>query len=177
MTSGYQFEKPLPIYGRGFAWRPYKDESLISNDRFCLEQWHRIVYDIDSDRQWREFLKEYSHLCCCYVLYPDGSDEPIAMCYVLGEHALYEDAAPGSVVSVHGGGWKNDMGSKLMYAKSWITIVHHLVSLGCRVLTNVKEDNPPAVHLVTKTGFRPNKEGDYEYCATYDSFCNKLKNI
>ncbi len=169
MSLGYQFSDPLPISGRGFVWLPYSGESLISPERFALEVWHRIVSDIDSDEQWREFLVRYRHVCSCYVLYPNDMTEPIAMCYILGEHAMYDDAAPGTVVSAHGGGWRTDLGSKLLHARAWVAMVRHLASLGCTVLTSVKDDNLPARHLVTKTGFALNDIGMYEYDPASDA--------
>ncbi len=172
MTRGFNFQKPLPIPGRGFLWLPFNGENLITPDRFTLEQWHRIVYDIDDNEQWKAFLKRYRDFLACYVLYPDGATEPIAMCYLLAEHALYDGYMPGSVVSVHGGGWNNDTRSKLLYAKSWITLIHNLASIGCKVLTNVKDDNTSAKHLVTKTGFRLNELDLYEYHPDKDPFLN-----
>lgn len=172
MKDGYQFSQLLPILGRGFAWLPYQGESLISKERFSLDLWHKIVYDIDNDEQWKSFLKRYHDYCACYILYANGTKEPIAMCYILAEHLMYDDLKSGSVVSIHGGGWKSDFGCKFLYAKSWITLVHHLFSLGCKVLTNVKDDNLSALHLISKTGFRLNEIGMYEYYPETDLFWN-----
>lgn len=173
MRKGYSFEKPVPIQGIGFSWCPYKGEDFLSEGRFTLDQWHKIIYDIDDMGQWRTFLEKYKSVTNCYALYPSGESEPIAMCYLLAEDGMYEDFQPGEVVSVHGGGWKNDFHSKYLYAKSWIRIVHYLHSLGCKVLTNVKEDNLNTKHLVEGTGFRLNELGLYEYYPMKDKFINR----
>lgn len=170
MTKGYNFEKPVPILGTGFSWCPYNNEDLLSENHFTIDQWHKIIYDIDAMDQWREFLDQYKRVCSCYVLYPTHQAEPIAMCYVLAEDGLYEEVGYGEVVSVHGGGWKKDMRSQYLYARAWIRIVHYLHLSGCKVLTNVKNDNVNAKHLVEGTGFRLNEMDLYEYHSELDKF-------
>ncbi len=170
MTTGYNFEKPIPINGIGFSWRPYNNEDLLSDSHFTIDQWHKIIYDIDDMVQWRDFLDRYRRVCSCYVLYPTHQAEPIAMCYLLAEDGLYDRFSNGEVISVHGGGWKNDTPSRYLYARAWIRIVHYLHQSGCKVLTNVKDDNSDARHLVSGTGFRLNKLGLYEYHPARDRF-------
>lgn len=170
MKKGYNFEKPVPITGIGFSWLTYKNEDFLSKGHFTLEQWHKIIYDIDDMVQWGEFLERYKKFCTCYVLYPSHETEPIAMCYLLAEDGLYEEYGYGEVVSVHGGGWKKDMRSQYLYARAWISLVHHLHLSGCKVLTNVKNDNVKAKHLVEGTGFRLNEMDLYEYHPEYNKF-------
>lgn len=92
----------------------------------------------------------------------------IGMCYLLDEHGLYDEFSYGEVVSVHGGDWRNDLRSLSLYARAWIGIVHYLPSLGCKVLTNVKNDNVRAKHLLEDTGFRLNEMELYEYHSEQD---------
>ncbi|MDE6538395.1 MAG: hypothetical protein K2M13_10250 [Muribaculaceae bacterium] len=174
MKRGYDFEKPVPITGIGFSWLPYNNEDLLSDGFFTIDEWHKIIYDIDNMVQWQEFLERYRRVCTCYVLYSTHSIEPIAICYLLAEDGLYENYCNGEVISVHGGGWKNDFRSRYLYARAWMRIVHYLDGLGCKVLTNVKADNFAATRLVTGSGFSINELGLFEYHSDKDMFKNEI---
>lgn len=179
---GFNFDRPPchigPRDGR-FIWRLYSGEDLLAPGRFSLENWHKIVSDIDTMDEWRDFLDEYSSYSTCYVLYRTGDMTPIAMSWILAEHGQFDDCERGMAVSVHGGGWSDNFIDKNYYAKGWMVMTDYLSSLGCRVFTNVENNNPSALHLIKRTGFELscfdmyellNKKLLYGFLGRYDCF-------
>ena len=162
---GFQFDRPPsqigPRDGR-FIWRLYSGEDLLAPGRFSLENWHKIVSDIDTMGEWRDFLDEYSSYSTCYVLYRTEDMNPIAMSWILAEHGQFDDCERGMAVSVHGGGWSDRFADRYYYARGWMVMVKYLSSSGCRVFTSVENDNTPTLHLVGNTGVELSCFGMYE---------------
>lgn len=162
---GFQFDCPPCYIGSKdsrFIWKIYNGEDLLAPDAFSLENWHRIVPDIDSIEEWKLFLNEYSSYSTCYVMYRTQDVKPIAMCWILAEHGQFDNCRKGMAVSVHGGGWSDNFFDRYCYARGWILVIRYLSALGCRVFSNVENDNPTALHLIKKTGFKMSCYGMYE---------------
>lgn len=160
--KGFPFDCPPSHVGERdsrFIWKLYSGEDLLAPGRFTLDNWHKIVHDIYTTDGWRHFLKEYSSYSTCYVMYRTADECPIAMCWILAEHGMFDDCERGMAVSVHGGGWSDSFIDRHHYAKGWMLMIHYLSSLGCRVFTTVDANNAPARHLVENTGFRPSCYG------------------
>lgn len=173
--KGFDFSKLQSIEGQVFVWRPYNNENFISSQGFTITQWRNILSGIDTQIAFNKYLEKYKQILSCMVLYKKVESEPIGMCLLLEENGWWDNCFPGEVISVHGGGWHQDAANKFIYAKAWLTIVHYLHGLGCRVLTNFDMLNKPAGKLILGTGFIYNEEINmYEYSPKNDKFI-KLK--
>lgn len=170
--SHYDFTKPVPIEGAGFIWNPYTTEDFFNSNCFSLDEWRNIL-DIKNCRiEFEEYMEKYKNILKCFVLYKNSSPStPTGMCLLLDETGWFDNLQPWKVISVHGGGWFKDAANKFVYAKAWISMVHFLNALGCKVLTNFNENNLAAKHLILNTGFSKNKHLEmYEYNKELDRF-------
>ena len=124
-------------------WVPYSREEIIC-ERYSLDDWHKAVHDIDSEKEWADFL-ENTYLVKCYVLKLCSNDESIAFLYT-----LQEDFA-GKIFSVHGGGWDNP----LMYYRGYVLMLKHLLEQGLKIRTYCQLSNPRAIRFSRSVGFVP----------------------
>lgn len=133
-------------------WEPFSNETLCS--RFSFDSWHKMVADIDNDKDWAQFLGEYSDLVRCYVLYCKLDNEPIAFAYILQED---ED---GKIVSFHGGGWCRSVKHTMLYYRGMIRLVESLLERGLKVRTACKLDNIIAYRFIKSAGFVNYRNGE-----------------
>ena len=131
-------------------WIPYSNEEKIC-ERFSLDEWHMAVHDINSDKEWEDFLKD-SSIVKCYILKLCSNDNSIAFLYIMQENLA------GTVFSVHGGGWENP----LMYCRGYILLLEHLLNLGLKVRTYCQISNATAIRLDRAIGFVPYLYSDNE---------------
>lgn len=127
-------------------WKPYcKGQVLCEN--FNIEEWHKIVTDVDSDRDWQQFLSDYSHIVKCHILFRKIDDTPIAFAYTIKE----DDK--GKVVSFHGGGWDKSIANTLLFYRGMILLVEALLNDGLKVRTACLKGNTIAYRFIKSAGF------------------------
>lgn len=135
--------KVNPIDDQTIKWVAYtKDEKICG--RYSLDEWHRVVHDVDSDEEWANFLSE-STVVMCYILKLCSNDKSIAFVYTMQEDI------DGKVISIHGGGWENP----LMYYRGYILMIKHLLDKGLKVRTYCQLSNPSAIRFSRSVGFVP----------------------
>lgn len=127
-------------------WRIYDGEMPICS-RFSIDVWHKMVSDIHSDEDWRQFLIDYPDLIRCYVLYNKQNGMPIAFTYIMVE----DDYA--KIVSFHGGGWDNSLFMSLMFYRGMFVLVESLLKLGLKVRTACDLDNIRTYRFLKGAGF------------------------
>ena len=123
------------------AWQPISDKDLIC-EKFSKEDWHKMVADINSDRDWQQFLSDYSHFVKCYMLYRCNDNTPIAFAYIMQEDEK------GKVVSFHGGGWDKSISLTLLYYRGMIRLVEALLDCGLKVRTTCLKENSTALRFL-----------------------------
>lgn len=132
-----------PLSDGTIKWVPYCRGEIVCK-RYSLDDWHKIVHDIDSDEEWADFLEE-SFFVKCYVLKHCSNNESIAFAYVMQEN--YE----GTIVSIHGGGW----GSSSLHFRGYILMLKHLLEKGLKVRTYCHLTNTTAIRFDRSVGFVP----------------------
>lgn len=138
-------------------WRPYIAGQEICN-RFPIDEWHKMVADIDSDEDWEQFLSEYPQFVKCYVLYRINDNEPIAFAYTMQEDEH------GKVVSFHGGGWNKSISHTFLYYRGMTVLVEILLNCGFRVRTACRKENLTAYRFIKSAGFVNYRNSDtYHY--------------
>lgn len=126
-------------------WRSYTTVDIVC-DRFPLDAWHQIAGDISSDKEWSDFIINYSNSVKCWVLQESlTSDEIIAMIYVFNEDGKWQK------VSIHGGGWKNPM----LYYRGYVLMLKHLLDNNIKVRTSCQLLNTAAIRFSRSVGFVP----------------------
>ena len=134
----------MPVLSDGvIKWVAYHREDKVY-ERFSLDDWHKAVHDIDSDKGWADFL-EKSLIVKCYILKLCSNDQSIAFLYIMQENFA------GTVVSVHGGAW----GNPIMHYRGYILMLKHLLSQGIKVRTYCQLSNTVAIRFDRSVGFVP----------------------
>ena len=117
-----------------------------------------MVADINSDRDWQQFLSDYSLLVKCFVLYRKADDTPIAFAYIM------EEDDKGKIVSFHGGGWGKSIANTLLYYRGMIRLVESLLNDGLKVRTACLISNTIAYRFIKSAGFVNYRNSDtYHY--------------
>ena len=124
-------------------WVPYTRNEIICG-RYPIDLWHKAVRNIDSDKEFADFMEDVTSVKC-YILKELSSNKSIAFLYT-----LQEDIA-GKVVSVHGGGWENP----IMYYRGYILMIKHLLQKGLKVRTYCQLSNSAAIRFSRSVGFVP----------------------
>lgn len=127
-------------------WRPFTANVNICS-KFSINEWHKIVTDIDSDADWNDLVSEYYPFIKCYILYKTANGEPIAFAYTLQE----DDK--GKVVSFHGGGWDKSIHHTMLYYQGAVMLIDTLLNLGLKVRTSCLVDNKTAFRFLKSIGF------------------------
>lgn len=130
-------------------WEPYTAGDIICS-RFPIEQWHKIVGDIHSDKEWEDFILKYTNSVKCWVLKINKSNSPIAFVYIFNEEGNWQK------ISIHGGGWEN----YLMYYRGFMLMIKHMLDHGLKVRTYCQLSNPRAIRFVRSVGFVPYRYSD-----------------
>lgn len=124
-------------------WVSYSRNEIICG-RYPIDLWHKAVHNIDSDKEFADFMEDTTSVKC-YILKELSNNKSIAFLYT-----LQEDIA-GKVVSVHGGGWENP----IMYYRGYILMIKHLLQKGLKVRTYCQLSNPTAIRFSRSVGFIP----------------------
>ena len=133
-----------PILSDGVVkWVPYCKEEKIC-EQFSPDDWHKIVHDIKSDKEFGEFLKKTDFIEC-YVLKFCSNNKSIAFLYTIQEDV------EGSKFSIHGGAW----GSPLIHYRGYILMIKHLFEQGFKVRTYCQSSNSTAIRFNRSVGFIP----------------------
>lgn len=127
-------------------WRIYDGEMPICS-RFSIDVWHKMVSDIHSDEDWKQFLIEYPDLIRCYVLFLKKTRQPIAFTYIMVEDDCEK------IVSFHGGGWDKSLFMSLMFYRGMIALVTSLLNAGLKVRTACDLDNIRTYRFLKSAGF------------------------
>ena len=127
-------------------WRIYDGEMTICS-RFSIDVWHKMVSDIHSDEDWKQFLIEYPDLIRCYVLFLKKTRQPIAFTYIMVEDDCEK------IVSFHGGGWDKSLFMSLMFYRGMIALVTSLLKAGFKVRTACDFDNIRTCRFLKSAGF------------------------
>lgn len=125
------------------GWVPYTQDEIICG-RYPIDLWHKAVHNIDSDKEFADFMEDVTSVKC-YILKELSNNKSIAFLYT-----LQEDIA-GKVVSVHGGGWENP----IMYYRGYILMIKHLLYQGLKVRTYCQLSNSAAIRFSRSVGFVP----------------------
>ena len=125
------------------GWVPYTRDEIICG-RYPIDLWHKAVHNIDSDKEFADFMEDVTSVKC-YILKELSNNKSIAFLYT-----LQEDIA-GKVVSVHGGGWENP----IMYYRGYILMIKHLLYQGLKVRTYCQLSNSAAIRFSRSVGFVP----------------------
>lgn len=126
-------------------WDYYYKETIC--DKFSLEEWHKIVSDIDSEEDWQSFLSDYRDFVTCYILRQVGCKEPIGFVY------LYKESTTNKILSIHGGGWGKSMHLSLLYFRGFVVFIENLLDKGIKVRTSCFVGNDRALRFLTSIGF------------------------
>lgn len=139
------------------SWTKYTRDNILCG-HFSLREWHLIVSDIDSDRDWSELLKN-NLLINCYILKQCSTNEPIAFLYTKHE------SLNGKVISLHGGGWKKSFTHTILFYRGFILMVERLLQDKIKVRTSCTKDNIVAYRFIKSIGFV-----NYKYSGNYCYF-------
>lgn len=115
---------------------------------FSLDEWHRIVSDVDTDEEWDDILRNSTYVNC-YTLKISKSHETIGFVYTKHEDDY------GRIRSVHGGGWGKSTRLSLLYYRGLILMVRTLLQEGIKVRTSCLKENSRALRFLRSIGFIP----------------------
>lgn len=132
-------------------WKPYSNSDIICS-RFPLDKWHQIAGDIDSDKEWEDFIFSHPNSVRCWVLKRDTNDMPIAFVYIYNEDYVW------GKVSIHGGGWESPV---LCYI-GYIMMLNYLLKRGVKVRTSCHLINSAAIRFSKSVGFVPYRYSEDE---------------
>ena len=96
-------------------WELYRGEALC--DRFPIDQWRLMVTEIETDKEWRDFVDKYKDFVRCYILRSVTDNEEVAFVY------LYNESGNFDIVSIHGGGWDRSIKSTMYYYRGLILMI------------------------------------------------------
>lgn len=136
----------LTISDEYIRWEPYHKQVPICS-QFPLDTWHLIVSDIDSDRQWNEFIDSYLNVVACFLLYCVGDVKPLGFIYI-----FFEDPEK-RIVSLHGGGWEQSIRASMTYYKGMIRLIQTLLKLKIKVRSQCLLINNRANKFLHSIGF------------------------
>lgn len=132
-------------------WRPYQGEDLCC--KFKKDDWNKIVFDVFSDLEWKQFVNEYSDIVNCYTLYLCSTNE------ILGFVYLYLESFSERVISIHGGGWLFSLRIVKFYYRGMFCLLKYLLENGIKVRTYCLKSNKRAQRFIKSIGFVKYKEG------------------
>ena len=133
-------------------WEVYNNETVCKN--FPYDDWLLIASDIKNDDEWRDFVNEYGDFVKCYILRNCSNDKEVGFVY------LYNESGNFDVVSIHGGGWGENLNSVLLYYRGMILIIDSLLNNGVKVRTNISVTNLRALRFMRSLGFVTYKTTD-----------------
>ena len=125
-------------------WDSYNNEFVCN--RFSIDEWHKMVCDIDTEDEWQSFLSDFSELVKCYILKKNDTNEAIGFVY------LYKESSSSKVVSIHGGIWDSKTSALLAYRAIFV-LIEHLFNEGMKVRTSCLIENKPASRFIRGIGF------------------------
>lgn len=125
-------------------WDSYNNEFVCN--RFSIDEWHKMVCDIDTEDEWQSFLSDFSEFVKCYILKKNDTNEAIGFVY------LYKESLSSKVVSIHGGIWDSKTSSLLAYRAIFV-LIEHLFNEGMKVRTSCLIENKPASRFIRGIGF------------------------
>ena len=141
-----------PISDTIIKWEAFSGGKIC--ERFPLGEWKLIVSDINSDKEWSEFLKEYKMFVKCYILYTCKDNKEIGFIY------LYNESNSFDVVSIHGGGWGKSVSLSILYYRGLILMIEKLIDKGRKVRTSCFLGNDKAFRFLRGIGFVKYKTTD-----------------
>lgn len=125
-------------------WDSYNNEFVCN--RFSIDEWHKMVCDIDTEDEWQSFLSDFSEFVKCYILKKNDTNEAIGFVY------LYKESLSSKVVSIHGGIWDSRTSSLLAYRAIFV-MIEQLFNEGMKVRTSCLIENKPASRFIRGIGF------------------------
>lgn len=125
-------------------WDSYNNEFVCN--RFSIDEWHKMVCDIDTEDEWQSFLSDFSEFVKCYILKKNDTNEAIGFVY------LYKESLSSKVVSIHGGIWDSKASALLAYRAIFV-LIEHLFNEGMKVRTSCLIENKPASRFIRGIGF------------------------
>ena len=119
---------------------------------FSLEDWHKIVHDLDGDQPWASFLERYPRYYRCYVLRRKQDNESLGFVFIINEDLKWK------TVSIHGGA---AFGSSVFERyRGFILMISSLLGAGIKVRTAYSSDNVNAMKFNKSIGFVKYREID-----------------
>ena len=125
-------------------WEPYTEKDLVCA-KFPRDVWHNIAGDINSDKEWSNFVLNYKNSVKCWILKKRSNNVAIAMIYIFNEENNWQK------VTIHGGAW----GNPIMHYRGYILMLKHLLSQGIKVRTYCQLFNKVAIRFDRSVGFVP----------------------
>lgn len=125
-------------------WDSYNNEFVCN--RFSIDEWHKMVCDIDTEDEWQSFLSDFSEFVKCYILKKNDTNEAIGFVY------LYKESPSSQVVSIHGGIWDSKTSALLAYRAIFV-LIEQLFREGIKVRTSCLIENKPASRFIRGIGF------------------------
>ena len=153
------------------SWIKYSEDDILC-EHFSLKEWHFIVSDIDSDKDWSELLKN-NLLINCYILKECSKNEAIAFLYTKHE------SLNGEIMSLHGGGWKKSFSNTLLFYRGFILMIEFLLNKKIKVRTSCTLDNIVAYRFIKSVGFVNYKSSEkyfYFWINKKRLLSNKIRN-
>ena len=126
-------------------WELFNNEDIIN--KFPLDEWNLIVTDIYSQKEWQEFIYEYSNLVCCFIMRTCYDNKEIAFAYLYNEDGKFK------TVSFHGGGWNKSIYHTLLYYRGAVILIKALLNFCIKVRTSCLISNKTAYRFLKSIGF------------------------
>lgn len=147
------------IRGDGVIIRKMAPSDIVVA-KFGKEQWHKIFYDINSDRQLKKFLRDNRETCKAYMLVNSASGEPFGWMY-LHRH----DETLCDTVEFHGGSWVDGVHTSLLKFRASCLVIDILLTLGVMVSSKAYKDNRAALRFLENIGFKiARRRSQRPYC-------------
>ena len=131
---------------------PYSEEENICK-KFTEKDWHKIINDIDTDRELA-YITEQDKFYKAYIVKTCVNNTTIAFLLIKPESVCNK------VVSIHGGGWGKSMYFSILYYRALILMIQFLWQQGHRVRTSYHIENNRAYRFLHSIGFVKYKEID-----------------
>mgnify|MGYP005906335943 CR=1 FL=1 len=131
----------LPLTDNVVEWFNYTIGDIVYN-KFCLQNWNRILRDVGSDKGFANFLKD--NLIECYILRECKDNNTVGFIFLLPE------CPSGKIISIHGGGWVHN---PYLYYRGYILMIEHLLHQGFKLRTYCDTTNERALRFNRGIGF------------------------
>lgn len=136
----------LQINDKDLNWEKCVDGADIFS-HFSLDEWHKIVCDINTEKEWMKFVLQCQGHVFPYIVSRRHENVSIGFFFLLREEGK------GIVVSIHGGGWLKSVEATLLYYRSICELIDILLTNRIKVHTSCLRNNKTASRFIRSIGF------------------------